>query len=84
MIPLVKYTVPGNLVKEPRGTLYKIMEEGQPGALYVQVSRDTEAPQWERLGTLLEIVYERLCHEEHFMNEILDRYVEETNDYRPS
>lgn len=50
-----KYVAPCRLDHAQTGQLWKVLEE--ESALYIQLSHDEKNPRWERLGTVLEMIY---------------------------
>lgn len=54
---LIKYSVPSKFCFEHYGTLWKQMHDGDAYTLFIQVSKNTEEPDWHKMSDFLEKVY---------------------------
>lgn len=71
-IALQRYCPPTKLDVAPFGTIYHVMVDSDiPQHLYIQVSEDETAPQWERMGVFLEKVFEEFLNDDTFVDECL-------------
>ena len=56
---VTKYTAPTKYEKAPHGTIYKTITGDNKFEYYIQISIDPEHNEWERLGNLLERMFEK-------------------------
>lgn len=68
---LVKYSAPTKLCLLPYGQIWKHLLDDDQYALYIQISKDLEAPQWVKMGDFLEKVYGDLLMDPKFIDNCL-------------
>lgn len=72
--PLVKYSHPTMFDKEAAGTIYRCMNDSKDYDYFIQVNSNQDAPQWERVGTILEKAFEDFYSNGNFVTECLRLY----------
>ena len=68
-----KYVAPTNLDTAKFGSIWRAIGEDH-GDIYIQLSKDTNAPDWHRFGSFLEHVFYTKIHDESFIKSLLDEY----------
>ena len=69
-----KYNPPTKFEQLPFGTLWLV--EGDEPQYYIQISRDVEKPQWEKMGKFFEIIFKDYITNEIFLEECLKLFTQ--------
>lgn len=74
----VKYSAPSKFNPAPYGEMIKVIGETVNDMVlytyYIQISQDSEKPQWIELGDLLSVVFEHKLHDKNWISECLNNY----------
>ena len=76
----LRYSIPGRYDMAPYGTIYRVQAgEEQSTELYIQLG--DESPQWQKIGTLLELAFKDLIEDPQFIQECLRLYRSTIKEY---
>jgi hypothetical protein len=78
----LRYSVPGRYDIASFGTIYRVQAgEEETTEMYVQLGDDSNVPNWQRMGTLMELAFKELLEDPEFISECLRLYRATTKEY---
>lgn len=78
---VVKYVPPTKFEQAPYATLWvQIRDDGQSD-IYIQMSEEEAEPNWQKMGWLLEQVFDEFIEDPKFIRECLNAYKEVPKSY---
>lgn len=69
-----RFCPPTKIDKSPFGSMVELTEEDGSLTTFVQVSEDTEKPEWRNIGYLLEKVFGPFLTDEEWLKDVLCVY----------
>lgn len=72
-----RFSHPTKFSYEPYSTQWHVTRGHEPVICYIQISKDEEKPRWVRLGYLLEKVMLEKVEDIAFIEECIDKYLNE-------
>lgn len=68
------YNPPTHFNKDVHGQIWKMEAENKEIIFYIQTSKDSESPNWQRLGTVMEKAFTDLFPNDLFIKQCLKMY----------
>jgi hypothetical protein len=75
-----RYAPPSNFESSSFGTMCKVVGENGTITTYVQISEDKDHPDWQKLGSIFDAVYQDSIELTNLVNMCISLYVQKKRD----